>query len=131
MQSSAFVKFIYGFPLALNSFSLPLFRALPQHRTLPRDPHWNTRRFKEAIHIRLQPNNINRDSGIEIPETWIPTIKKKTKEKKPTTTEELYDSGQPRKQHAEHRNSEDRNAPITAVETQPIAVEHPALQGNA
>ena len=30
----------------------------------------------KAIHIRLHPNNINRDSGIEIPEAWIPTIKK-------------------------------------------------------
>jgi len=33
-------------------------------------------RIKEAIHIRLHPNNINRDSGIEIPEAWMPTIKK-------------------------------------------------------
>ena len=40
------------------------------------DPHWYTRRVKETIHIRLHPNNINRDSGIEIPEAWIPTIKK-------------------------------------------------------
>ena len=30
---------------------------------------------KEAIHIRLHPNNINRDSGIEIPEAWMPMIK--------------------------------------------------------
>ena len=43
---------------------------------IDRDPHWYTRRVKEAIHIRLHPNNINRDSGIEIPEAWIPTIKK-------------------------------------------------------
>ena len=35
---------------------------------IDRDPHWNTRRVKDAIHIRLYPNNINRDSGIEIPE---------------------------------------------------------------
>ena len=26
--------------------------------------------------IRLHPENINRDSGIEIPEAWMPTIKK-------------------------------------------------------
>ena len=26
--------------------------------------------------IRRHPNNTNRDSGIEIPEAWIPTIKK-------------------------------------------------------
>ena len=41
-----------------------------------RDPHWYTRWVKEAIHIRLHPNNIDRDSGIEILEAWIPTIKK-------------------------------------------------------
>ena len=41
---------------------------------IDRDPHWYTRRVKEAIHIRLHPNNINRDSGIEIPEAWMPTI---------------------------------------------------------
>ena len=43
---------------------------------IDRDPHWYTRRVKEAIHIRLHPDNINRDSGIEIPEAWMPTIKK-------------------------------------------------------
>ena len=32
------------------------------------DPHCDTRRVKEVIHIRLHPKNINRDSGIEIPE---------------------------------------------------------------
>ena len=42
---------------------------------IDRDPYWYTRRVKEAIHIRLHPNNINRDSGIDIPEAWIPTIK--------------------------------------------------------
>ena len=34
------------------------------------------RRVKEAINIRLLPDNINRDSGIETPEAWMPTIKK-------------------------------------------------------
>ncbi|RMX47583.1 hypothetical protein pdam_00018998 [Pocillopora damicornis] len=29
-----------------------------------------------GIHIRLHPDNINRDGGIEIPEAWMPTIKK-------------------------------------------------------
>ncbi|RMX47795.1 hypothetical protein pdam_00008577 [Pocillopora damicornis] len=43
---------------------------------IDRDPYYYTRRVKEAIHIRLHPNNINRDSGIEIPEAWMPTIKK-------------------------------------------------------
>ena len=43
------------------------------------DPCYYTRRVKEAIHIRLHPNNINRDSGIDIPEAWMPTIKKHNK----------------------------------------------------
>ena len=43
---------------------------------IDRDPYYYTRRVKEAIHIRLHPNNINSDSGIEIPEAWMPTIKK-------------------------------------------------------
>ena len=34
------------------------------------------RRVKEGIDVRLHPDNINRDSGIEIPEAWMPTIKK-------------------------------------------------------
>jgi len=40
------------------------------------DPHWYTLRVKEAIHIRLHSNNINRDSGTEIPEAWKPTMTK-------------------------------------------------------
>ncbi|RMX52283.1 hypothetical protein pdam_00007940 [Pocillopora damicornis] len=43
---------------------------------IDRDPYYYTRRVKEAIHMRLHPNNIHRDSGIEIPEMWMPTIKK-------------------------------------------------------
>ena len=43
-----------------------------------RDPHLYCRRTKEAIQIRLHPNNcnnINRESGIGIPEEWMPTIR--------------------------------------------------------
>ena len=42
---------------------------------IDQDPHWYTHRVKEAIHIRLHPDNINRDNGIEIPEAWMPMIK--------------------------------------------------------
>ncbi len=52
------------------------FPSWNQVKFIDRDPHRYTRRVKEAIEIRLHPNNINRDSGIEIPEAWIPTIKK-------------------------------------------------------
>ena len=43
---------------------------------MDRDPYYYTRKVNEAIHIRLHPNNINRDSGIEILEAWMPTIKR-------------------------------------------------------
>ena len=84
---------------------------------IDRDPHWYTRRVKEAIHIRLNPNNINRDSGIEIPEAWMPTIKKHNNKRavRLRTAEGTV-----------RRNNEDRNAPITAVENQPITAEHRA-----
>ena len=71
----------------LASACLRRFRACPQHRAqatleevkfIDRDPYYYTRRVKEAIHIRIHPNNINRDSGIEIPEAWMPLIKKHT-----------------------------------------------------
>ena len=46
---------------------LPIWKEV---KFIGRDPHWYTRRVKEAIHIRLCPSNINRDSGIEIPEAY-------------------------------------------------------------
>ena len=42
---------------------------------IDQDPHWYTHRVKDAIHIRPHPNDINRDTGMEIPEEWIPMIK--------------------------------------------------------
>ena len=33
------------------------------------------------IHERLHPNSINRDSGIEIPKAWKPTVKKRNNRK--------------------------------------------------
>ena len=97
-----------------------------QHRTQPalerskvydRDPHWYTRRVKEAIHIRLHPNHINRDNVIGIPEAWMPTNKKHNNRR---TVRQRAAEG------TTHRNSEDQNAPITAAENQPITAEHPA-----
>ena len=76
---------------------------------IDRDPHWYTRGVKEAIHVRLHPNNINRDSGIEIRDAWMSKIRKhnnrKTAQKR--TTEELLLVGA-------MKRWEDRNAPITA-----------------
>ena len=96
---------------------------------IDRDPYWYTRRVKEAIHIRLHPKNINRDSGsmdahdqetqqqqnrtnsgIEISKAWMPTIKKHNNSR---TVRQRTAEGT-----VTYRTSEDRNAPITA--------EHPA-----
>ena len=41
---------------------------LDEVKFLDRDPHWYSRTVIEAIHVRLHRNNINRDSGVEIPE---------------------------------------------------------------
>ena len=37
-----------------------------------RDPHWYSCKAKETIHLKLHDDNINTDSGIEIPEPWQP-----------------------------------------------------------
>ena len=39
------------------------------------DPYWCTRKVEEVILTRLHPDNVNRNSGIEIPEARMPTIK--------------------------------------------------------
>ena len=83
---------------------LPIWKEV---KFIDRDPHWYTRRVKEAIHIRLHPNNINRDSGIEIPEAWIPTIRKHNS--RPTTKRTCEGTTSNR-----WNNNEDRNAPIAA-----------------
>ena len=79
------------------------------------DPHWYTQRVKETIHLRPYPNNVNRDSGIQNPEAWMPIIKRKnkTKQKKKSTTREPYDSRPPREQLT---NIKDQNTRIIAVE---------------
>ena len=74
---------------------------------IDRDPHWYTRRVKEAIHIRLHANNIDRDSGIEIPEAWIPTIRKHNS--RPTTKRTCEGTTS-----NSRNNNEDRNALIAA-----------------
>ena len=65
-----FIKsFISNFVM---SFSLSIF-----FRRWGRLVKWSYKAWvKEAIHIRLYPNNINRDSVIEIPEVWMSTIRK-------------------------------------------------------
>ena len=85
---------------------LPLWN---QVKFIDRDPHQYTCRVKEAIQIRLHSNNINRDSGIEIPEAWIPTIRKHNS--RSTTKRTLEGTSS-----VSGNNNEDRNAPIIANE---------------
>ena len=47
---------------AHNTGHKPLWNEV---KFIDRDPYYYTHRVKEAIHIRLYTNNINRDSGIE------------------------------------------------------------------
>ena len=61
---------------AHNTGHKPLWNEI---KLIDRDPYYYMRRVKEAIDVRLHPDNINRDSGIEIPEAWMPTIKKHNK----------------------------------------------------
>ena len=92
---------------------------------------WYTHTVKEAIHIRLHPNDINRDSGIEVLEGRMPTIKQHNSQSVAQRTHE----GTASSQNNEDQNppiindhSEDRNAPITNSyaaaynETQPIDI---------
>ena len=84
-------------------------------KLIDRDPHWYTRRVKEAIHIRLHPDNINRDNGIEIPEAWMPTIKQHSSRSVPRwtakgTISSLNDDN--RNPPINNSLREDRNAPI-------------------
>ena len=39
------------------------------------DPYRYSHSVEQAIQIRFQPNNINRDSGIDIARAWTPTIR--------------------------------------------------------
>ena len=100
-----------------NTGQKPLWNEV---KFINRDPYYYTRRVKESIHIRLHPDNINRDSGIEIPEAWMPTIKKHNNRR---AVRQRTAEG------ANHWvNSKDRNAPIRAVEKQLITAEHHAFK---
>ena len=74
---------------AHNTGHKPLWHEV---KFIDHDPYYYTHRVKEAIHIRLHPNKIFRDSGIEIPEARMPTSKK---------TGERCNGGPPREQITE------------------------------
>ena len=98
---------VYSFVSRWNRLELLIATFRLQVKFIDCDPHWYTCRVKEAIHIRLHPNNINRDSGIEIPEAWIPMIRKHNSQPTTKRTCEGTTSNS-------RNNNEDRNAPIAA-----------------
>ena len=91
---------------------------------IDRNPHWYPSRVKEDIHIRLHPNNMNRDSETDISEAWIPTctIRQHNSRSVPqrTAEETLFSSNNA--SNASNRNpptiSKVRNTPITNISNQ-------------
>ena len=81
------------------------------------DPHCYSSRVKEAIHIRLHRNNINKESEIEIPEAWMPTIKRHNSRSLPQRIAEGSVFSSDTTNNASDRNpppmSEVRDSPIT------------------
>jgi len=72
---------------------------------IDRASHWYDRRVKKTIPIRLYPDNINRDNGIEIPEAWIPTIKKHNRRQVHQRTAEGTTSNRTSRETTSQRNS--------------------------
>ena len=66
----------------------------------------------EVIHIRLHPDNINKDNGIDIPEARIPTIKKHNGRPVWKQTAEGTTWSQTSWKTRTHWNNGDRNPPI-------------------
>ena len=103
---------------AHNTGHKPLWNEV---KFIDRDPDYYTCRVKEAIHIRLHPKNINRDSGIEFPEAWMPTIKKHNNRR--AVRQRIAEGANQRVK----QQGSNANAPIKAVEKQLITTEHHAL----
>ena len=72
---------------------------------------------EEAIHIKLYPNNINRDGGIKISEAWMATVKKRNSQSVTKWTYEGITS-------ASQSNNEDRNATRTERHKVPMTKQH-------
>jgi hypothetical protein len=50
---------------------------LEDTKILAKENHLFKRRIREAIEIRKHPSNLNRDSGLELSESWLPLLHKK------------------------------------------------------
>ena len=47
-----------------------------QTQILARDPYYSTRLIREALEIEKNPNNLNRDDGLKLSQSWAPIINK-------------------------------------------------------
>ena len=88
----------------------PLWNEL---KFIDRNSHWYTR-VKEAIHKTLHSDNINRDNEIEMPESWITTIKTHNRRPVRQRTAVGATSNWTSQETTSTPNNEDRNPPITA-----------------
>jgi hypothetical protein len=50
---------------------------LEDTKILAKEDHLFKHRIREVIGIQRNPNNLNRDNGLELNEIWLPLIKKK------------------------------------------------------
>ena len=71
------------------------------------------------VESRNHPDNINRDNGIEIPEAWIPTIKKHKRRSVRQQVAEETTSNRTSQETTSHRNNKVRKEPITANHRDP------------
>ena len=98
---------------------------------IDRDPHWYSRRVKEAIHIRLYLRSFNRDSGIEITEAWMPAIRQHNSRSLPQRNAEGSVSSCDNTNNALDRNpptmSEVREAQITTTVVQIVQLSKSTL----
>ena len=84
-----------------------------QVRFIDHNFSWYTGRVKEASHIRLYPYKKSKDNGIEIPVTWMQTIKNHESR---SETKPIYEG-----QTSNRRNGDDdRKALIKARRDSPI-----------
>jgi hypothetical protein len=51
---------------------------IEEAKILAKVDHYHNRKFREAIEIEKQPNNLNRDDGWKISQNWIPTLTTRT-----------------------------------------------------
>jgi hypothetical protein len=51
---------------------------IEEAKILAKVDHYHNRKFREAIKIEKQPNNLNKDDGWKISQNWIPTLTTRT-----------------------------------------------------